>query len=482
MTTLKHQAASGVKWSTVSQVSRQGTMLLTTIILARLLTPSDFGLVGMAMVVIGFIEMFKDLGTSAAIIQKKEIPESLLSSIFWVNAGFGILSMAVLFFGAPLGGLFFHEHLVIPILRVLSFGFFISCISILQKAILERSLAFHTLAKIEITAVACGSVTGVGLALLGARVWSLVFQSLTTVLVTTILLWLSSPWKPKWVFYWQEVRSISSYSLNLVGFKIFNYFARNMDYLLIGRYLGALELGYYTLAYRILLFPLQNISGVVVRVMFPVYSSIQDDNLRFSRAYLKVAATIALITLPMMMGVFALARPFVLSVFGEQWRPVILLIMILAPIGMIQSVGTTVGAIYLAKGRTDWMFRWGIVAGLFLMIAFVIGLHWSIMGVAAAYAIASLILFYPSFAIPFTLIDLQFKHLLRVLYRPLANSLIMFASIIALRAMLPTILSNVTVFCLLILSGIIIYCATSWINNRKQINELWNLSGLARKD
>jgi len=481
MTSLKHQAVSGVKWSAVSQVSRQGTQLLTTIILAHLLTPSDFGLVGMAMVVIGFIGIFKDLGTSAAIIQRKVLSERLLSSIFWVNVGFGTLAMAVLFLGAPLGGAIYHEPRVIAILRILSLSFFISGLSILQQALLERSLAFDTLAKVEIISVLCGAVVGIGLAVVGAGVWSLVFQSLTTVSVTTVLLWLFSSWRPKRIFYWQEVKSVSSYSLNLVGFSIFNYFARNADYLLIGRYLGALELGYYTLAYRTLLFPLRNISAVIGRVMFPVYSAIQDDNRRFSYTYLKVASSIALITFPMMMGVLALAKPFVILVFGTKWLPVIPLLMILAPVGMIQSVGTTVGAIYQAKGRTDWMFRWGVGASTFIVVAFMLGVLWGVTGVAIAYATASFILFYPNFVIPFRLIDLEVAKLLKVLSKPFINSFFMFAVIVLFRMVLSSRLSDIVGLLLSAFLGIATYAGVSWMMmGRGQLKELWGLTGFGR--
>ncbi len=496
MIDLKNQAASGVKWSTVSQIGRQGTQLVTTIILARLLSPADFGLVGMAMVVIGFTGIFKDLGTSAAIIQRKELSEDLLSSIFWVNVGFGTLAMIILFFGAPLGGLFYQDHRVDAILRVLSLTFLISGPSILQQALLERSLSFHKLAKVEIGAVVCGAIVGIGLALTGFGVWSLVFQSLTIATITTVLLWLVSSWKPKWIFYWNEIKSVSSYSLNLTGFSIFNYFARNADYLLIGRYLGAQDLGYYILAYRILLFPLQNISSVIGRVMFPVYSSIQDNNRRFANAYLKVAKTIALITFPMMLGILALADPFVLTIFGVKWQPVILLIMIFAPVGLLQSIGTATGAIYTAKGRTDWMFRWGMGAGLFTIIAFTIGLYWGIVGVAAAYAIVTFSLSYFNFAIPFRLISLKFSQLLGVLWKPLMNSLIMFAAIIVFKAALLELISNRTVLNMIgfegipsialtnamvlglsIIVGIIVYSAASWVTSKEQLKELWELAG-----
>lgn len=478
MAILKHQAVSGVKWATISQAVQQVTQLVTTIILARLLTPSDFGLVGMAMVVTGFIAIFKDLGTSAAIIQRKEISEALLSSIFWVNVGFGALAMAILFFAAPFGGNFYHEPRVVAILRLLSLSFFISGLGILQQSLLQRSLAFNTLAKVEISAVFCGAIVGISMALTGAGVWSLVLQSLTTVSVATILLWLSSSWRPKRIFHWKEVKSVSNYSLNLTGFSIFNYFARNADYLLIGRYLGAQDLGYYTLAYRVLLFPLKNISAVMGRVMFPVYSNIQNDNRRFSSAYLRVVATIAFIVFPMMMWVLALAEPLVLAVFGETWQPVILLIMVLAPVGMTQSIGSTVGSIYKAKGRTDWMLRWGIGAGTIIVAAFLVGLHWGIVGVAVAYVIASFGLSYPSFAIPFRLIDLKFLNLLKVLWRPFVNSLLMFLVLIIFRQVLPPGLFNGFVLSLSIVLGFGVYMAASWVNSRDQLYELWNLARL----
>ena len=477
MTNLRYQAASGVKWSAASKTGRVAAKLLTTVILARLLTPSDFGLVGMAMVVIGFIGIFKDLGTSAAIIQQRELSGQLLSSIFWVNAGFGALATAILFFGAPFGGLFYHEPRVVAILRVLSLSFFISGLSILQQALLERSLAFRALAKVEFSAVVCGAVVGIGLAADGAGVWSLVFQSLTTVSVTTALLWLLSSWRPKWIFHWGEIKSVSSYSLNLMGFNLINYFARNADYLLIGRYLGAVELGYYTLAYRILLFPLQNVSGVIGRVMFPVYSGIQSDNCRFSHTYLKVASTIAIITFPMMIGVVVLAKPFIAVVFGMKWEPAILLLIILAPVGLIQSVATTVGDIYQAKGRTDWMFRWGIGSGIVVTIAFIIGLRWGVVGVATAYAIISFILFYPNFAIPFRLINLKFVYLLKVLVWPFVNSMFMFIAIRIFKAVLTATFSNATVLTLSIILGVIVYGVASWMNSKEQLKELWTLVG-----
>jgi PST family polysaccharide transporter len=480
MTNLRQKAVSGMKWSAISQAGRLGTQLLTTIILARLLDPSDFGLVEMAMVALGFVAIFKDLGTTAAIIQRKELSGTLLSSVFWVNVFFGLLIMIVLFALAPLIGLFYRELRVVTVLRVLSISFFISGLGMLQQALLERRLAFDTVAKLEALSTMVGAIVGIVLAVEGVGVWSLVFQSLVTVATLTMLLWWSSPWRPQWSFRWSEVKTISQFSLNLTGFSIINFFIRSADNLLIGRYLGAQELGYYTLAYRILLFPIQNISAVTGRVMYPVLSSMQDDNQRFAAAYLRVIAVISLITFPLMMGVVAVAKPLVLTFFGEKWQPVILLMVIFAPVGLIQSIGTTVGAIYQAKGRADWMLRWGVVSGIIIVAAFLIGLRDGIVGVATAYAIASFILFYPSFSIPFRLLGLKFSELPSLLWPSFINSVLMLIALTIFKTFLPASMSNVVVLALTACAGVIFYGLASWLTNQEQVKELWGLLGLNR--
>lgn len=477
---LVNKTVFAIKWSSISQVSRQIMQLVTTAVLARLLSPSDFGLVGMATIVIGFVGIFSDLGTSSAIIQRKNLSDSLINSLFWINVVFGLLAMVILLAVAPLVANFYQEPRVTLVLRVLSFTFLMSGISILQKAILERNLAFNTSAKIEISAVVAGSLLGISTAVMGWGVWSLVTQSLTVVSLTTILLWTVSKWQPKLAFSWEEVQEVSNYSLNLTAFSIFNYFARNADYILIGRFLGSQDLGYYTLAYRLMLYPLQNVSAVIGRVMFPALSKLQDDNARFSFAYLKMSSTIALISFPLMVSLWALAKPFILTFFGQQWQPVILLLMILAPVGMSQSIMTTVGIIYQVKGRTDWLFRWGIISGTLVVIAFVIGLQWGIIGVASAYAIATLILAYPNFAIPFRLINLPVRDLGAVLWRPLVASLIMLGLLLVVGFLLPANLASGWVLGISVPIGCITYLLASWWLNRKQIQQLFDMIGVKK--
>ncbi|MBW4519466.1 MAG: MOP flippase family protein [Scytolyngbya sp. HA4215-MV1] len=475
---LKKSVFMGVKWSTASQIGRQGMQIVTMIILARLLSPIDFGLVSMATVVIGFIAIFKDLGTASALIQRKHISDELLYSIFWLNAMFGLLATAILLGSAPLIGRIYHEPRVTPILGTLSLTFFIAGLSTLQQTVLERNLEFGKLAKIELGVTLLSSIIGVISALFQAGAWSLVYQTLVSVSATTILLWFVTGWQPKIIFDWNELKSITSYSLNLTGFSIFNYFARNADYFLIGRFLGVQSLGYYTLAYRIMLYPLQNIVWVIGRVIFPAFSQMQHDNTRFCYAYLRVTQTIAFVVFPLMVGLWALAEPFVLATFGASWQPVILLVLILSPIGMIHSIGTTVGDIYQAKGRTDWMLRWGLFAGTLVVCFFCIGLQWGIVGVAGAYAIVSALLIYPSFAIPFKLIGLSMREFLAGLWRPFLCSLLMLAVLAGSRLILPNGLASVWQLGILIPVGCLTYLLSSWLLNREQLQETLSIVGM----
>lgn len=473
---LKRKVTTGVKWSSVSQFGRQGMQLVTTVILARLLSPSDFGLASMAMVVIGFVFMFRDLGTSSAIIRQGDISEELLSSIFWINVTFGLLATITLYFFAPLAADFYREPRVAPVLKLLAISLLISSLGVLHQSILERELSFNKLAKLEVASAVFGSVVGIGSAVMGYGVWSLIYQTLASVTMTTLLLWLSSSWRPKFIFRWLEVKPIGFYSLSLVGFNIVNYFARNTDNLLIGRFLGAQSLGYYNLAYRIMLYPLQSISTVISRVTFPAYSKLRENDARFRYAYLDVVRTIALFTFPLMLGVTALSRPLIFTFFGSQWSPSIILLIILAPVGLAQSIGTTAGSVYQAKGRTDLMLVWGTGVSLLTIMAIIVGLQWGVIGVAAAYAAISIILTYPGLAIPCRLINLSVSNIGKSLWPALLGSSLMAIVLFLIESSFSRHTSSGITLAILILIGASMYILLSWMINRDQLRRM--LDGL----
>lgn len=473
MSGMRQQAASGLKWTTISQASRLGTQLLGVLILARLLPASDYGLIAMAAVVTGFASLFRDFGTAAAIIQKPDPSPQLLDSVFWLNVAFGVGLAVMLGLLAPLIAMGFAEPRLKEVLWILLLTFPIASLGAVHQALLEKASSFSPLAMVESTAAFIGLAGAVWAAWAGWGVFSLVLQAVLSAFLTTAGLWMVSRWRP--VLRWDagEIRGVMGFSGNLVGFNVFNYFIRNADNLLIGRFLGATDLGYYSMAYRLMLWPLQNISSVVSRALFPVFSRLQAEQGRLAGAYIRVAAAIALITAPLMFGFFVLREPFVAVALGDRWQPVADVLVWLVPVGLLQSIGTTVGTLYYATGRTDVMFKWGIAAGLLVIPAFAIGLQWGITGVAAAYAVASFLLFYPGLAIPFRLVDLRVGDVLMRIMPSILAAIVMALVVAALAAVWPGDTDNqLRRLILLVVVGIVTYGGLSLLTQRILLKDI----------
>lgn len=413
---LRQQTVSGIGWSSAAQIGRQGLMFLITVLLARLLTPEDFGLVGMILVFTGFVALFGELGFGAALIQRNEVNEKHFSSIFWVNLGMGAVLTVLLFIAAPLIAAFFREPSLTSLMKVGSFNFLIVSLGLVQKAILERNMQFRLMAFVEITAVLLGGSIAVVLALTGYGVWSLIWQLLLTSIITVVALWLVSKWRPQLIFNRRAISDLWGFSSHLLGFNAFNYWARNADNLLIGRFIGPAGLGIYTRAYTTMLLPLSQVTNVFGRVMFPALSKVQHDKERVKFIYLRAIAVIALVTFPMMLGLFVVADHFVLALYGPNWSEVIPVLRILCMVGLMQSIASTVGWIYQSQGRTDWLFRWGVFASSVGIVSFVIGIYiGTVEAVAFCYAVAILFLLYWNMSIPGKLIDMRFREVVRAL-------------------------------------------------------------------
>ncbi|MBL8175184.1 MAG: MOP flippase family protein [Bryobacterales bacterium] len=412
--TLTRKAVSGISWSMASVIGRQVLSFGAVAVLARILGPEAYGLIGMANVVTGFVVQFRDLGTGAAVVQRQSISPRMLSSVFWFNLLVGIVLGSGVFLLAGPAVSFFHDARVKPILQVMSLALPLASLSVVQQSLMSREMAFERLAVLEFVTSLIAYAAALGCALSGMGPWSLVVLNLASSFVSTAMLWFLSSWRPSWVFDREEIRSVWAFSLNLSGFGLVNYFSRNADNLIVGRVLGSAPLGYYQMAYNLMLYPIQNITSVISRVLFPAFAKIQDDDERFRSAYVRSCLLIGLVTFPVMAGLGVVADPFLRVVLGAKWIPAIATFQILAPVGMFQSVLGTVGQIYVAKGRTDLMLYWGIYGSAVMVISFLIGVPYGIAGVATAYSIAfyTLIL-YPVSVIPFRLIGLRFADFAR---------------------------------------------------------------------
>ena len=408
MATLKQQTITSIGWSTVGSLGKQSIQFVISVILARLLLPEDFGLLGMVVVFTGFATLFNDLGFGAALIQKKTLEEQHLSSVFWLNLGVGFFLTLLFMALAPLIASFYKEPQIVPLTRIVSIIFFVGAFGIVQKNLFSRKMQFKVLAAIDLLAVSIAGIIAIALAFAGYGVWSLIAQLVSFTILSVLLLWLRSNWHPRFIIKRRALKELWPFSSNLLGAQLLNYGVRNVDYLLIGRYVGSAGLGIYTRAYTTMLLPINQVTAVVGRVMFPALSRIQDDISKVKQVYLHANRMIALVTIPLMLGLLVVARPFVLTLYGPKWAAVIPVLQILCLVGIKQPLGTTVGWIYQSQGRTDLMFRWSILSFVVTIISFFIGIRWGIIGVATAYAIGNYLIWYPAIAIPGKLIDMTF--------------------------------------------------------------------------
>ena len=396
----------GVRWSAISGWGEHGIQFCVTIVLARLLLPHDYGLLAMATVFIGFLDVFSTMGFGKAVVQRREINNSLLSSLFYINLAIGGLLTIAGLAAAPLCAWIYRDPRVPPIMAALSLNFLLMAPAIVPQALLIRRMAFDRIACVQLSTKIIGGGLAIALAATGWGVWSLILPGLLFSLpLRTVLFFILSGWRPRMIFHWSEVRSVLSFGANLTGFAVFNYFARNADNFIIGAFLGARQLGFYSLAYGILLKPRDMVAHVLSRVLLPTLSRMQDDDARLKAAYLRACGAIAFVAFPMMLGLVAVAHLFVEVVLGEKWLPAVPLIYVFAPLGMIQPVWSTAGQLFLVKGRADWQFRWGVVSGSLIMCSFVIGLPWGVLGVAVSYTLTCLMLAVPGFWIPFRLVS-----------------------------------------------------------------------------
>lgn len=407
MTSSADLAARGFAWTFLSQTIRICCQVLGVVLLARLLPASDFGLLAMATAVTGFTSLFRDFGTTTAVIQRSTVPASLLDSVFWFNVGLGGCLASALVLLSPAVVSFFSEPRLYEVIWLLALAFPLEASGLVHQALFERASNFKPVAIVESVAALCGLCIAIWSAWQGWGVFSLVAQTLVSAAVATIGLWLMSAWRPGAKGSLAELGGLWHFSGNLVGFNVLNYFARTADNILIGRFSGASDLGFYTMAYRAMLWPLQNLSAVVGRALFPVLSRMQDEPERLARTYIKATAAIVLLSAPLMLGLFVLREPIVRAVLGEQWMPVADMLAWLAPIGLLQSLGTTVGYLYMAMGRTDLMFRWGVFGCTFTVLAFAVGIQWGTHGLLIAYLLATCVLFFPSLTVPLKLVKVS---------------------------------------------------------------------------
>src|SRR5262252_1147622 len=347
---LTQRTAAGVAWTSAFQVAKQLLQVVSVTVVARHVPPAAYGLVGMAILVTGLFETIRDAGIGQALIRERDMTDDVASTGFWLNCMVGGTAALIVNLAAWPASLFFHQPQIVAVLRVLSISFFLDALGVVPTAMLNRAMEFKKLALVQTCAAIFGTSVGITVAVLGGGVWSLVSGTLSIVTATMIGVWIMAPIRLKFVFHRDVARRILNFGLNLSGYHVFNYFSRNTDNLLVGKFLGNVALGYYQMGYALMTYPLQNFTVMVATVVYPAMTKFHDDHARVRAAYLRTAALVTLVTLPIMLGMGITASPFVRVVLGARWAPVASLLAVFAPLGALQAIYATTGVLFNSQG------------------------------------------------------------------------------------------------------------------------------------
>jgi O-antigen/teichoic acid export membrane protein len=410
---LRPLIVSGLAWKGISQVATQVTRLGVAVLLARILAPHDYGLAGMVLVFTSFVLVLSDLALGSRLVQRRVLSDADTSTAFWTSVGAGVVFTGLgIGLAGPIASLLGEPRLR-PMIAVLSITFLLSGISLTQSALLVRSMSFRALELREMAGTAAGAAIGILIAFLGFGAWAIIAQQLTVSIVATVLVWLYSSWRPKWTYSLASLRDFAGFSGNMLGASFVLQLRATSDNFLIGRFVGASALGVYALAYNVVLVPFNRVAIPLSQVLFPAMSQIQDDLERMKTYWVRSLRLIAAIAMPALLGLIVAAPDFTEVILGHSWQRAVPVIRLLAVVAIFQTLQFLNATILQAVDRTDLLLKWTAFSYIAALGAFVTGLQWGVVGVAAAFAIVSVVI-EPLYArLTAATIGLSFRELIR---------------------------------------------------------------------
>jgi len=396
---LKHKIFGGVVWNSIGLIIDNGLHMIVKLILARLLLPEEFGIIGFAVVFTGMIRVLSDMGMSAALIQRKddELKPIDYDTAFWAGIVWGLfLATIITFVVTPIAASFFNEPLLKTIIPVLAITFLLKPLTKIHIVNITRKMDFKRIVIPRNISRITAAVIAIIMALMGYGVWSLVFQRVLTNLFLAIIYSYVSDWRPKMRFSLISFRKIFSFGVYTTGTGVFNYLTGNIDYLLIGKMLGAQQLGVYSLAYNLTYVVRGQIMGVINSVLYPVYSKIQDDVNTIKRYYFKVIKYNCIVIYPMMVGLILLAEPLVLIGLGERWSEAVIPIQLMAGAGLVHLLTSSNTILLRGIGKPRLEMIMSIIKTLGVTVPFIIlgVLYYGINGAAAGLLAAKTVIFF----------------------------------------------------------------------------------------
>ena len=451
---LKRKSVRGGMVTLLSQGISTAVHLVSTVVLARLLSPEDFGVMSMVAAITAFASLFRDLGLSTAAVQRDQISPALQSNLFWLNLALGALLTGALCAAAPLVAAFYGRPELRWVTVALSFNFLISSLGTQHGVLLTRRMQFGRKAAAGIGGSILGLGVSIALALQGYRYWALVWGGLSGSVTSVLLLFIVSPFRPTWPSRGTGVLSLVRFGASVTAFNIINYFHRNLDNLLIGKVWGAEALGLYTRAYALLMFPIQAIRNPLNAVAFPAMSKLQNEPEAYRTYYRRLTLLNAFFSMPLSAFLFVTATPRIELLLGSNWKRVVPIFSVLAGVAFIQSSHNLWGVVVLSRGMGKQYLYGGIFNTVFCALGFIVGLPWGAVGVATGYAVATYVTAYPILFWAFRNSPLRLGDYFQSVARPAMASIIATAVCISLEQVF-VIFSNIPPVVSLLLFGLL---------------------------
>ncbi len=462
--TLKSRVIHGLSWSFISRIGMQVFQFGFGVVLARTLSPVEFGVFGMLVIFTGFAITLSDGGLNSALIHKQGATEADKSTVFWLQLMLGV-GLTVLFFAcAHTIARFYELPDLAPLTQLAASVFVIQSIGQTHYALYMKEFRFRALAIANVISTAVSGAVAVGLALEGFGVWALAWQAVTVAIVNCALYWLQSDWRPRFMFSIQSAVELGRYAIYLLGHGTVNYWLRNADNLVVGKFIGAEQLGVYARAYSLMLLPLNNLAAVVGQVMFPALAEMQGDLPRFRRTFLTATQMIAFITFPTMFGLALLADPFIILVYGIKWAQVVPILQVLSFVGLFQSIVFPVAWVFNALGQTRTQFNLSLICAVIFAIAIAIGMQWGAIGVAWGYATCALITGLLVLHVAGGYIGLSLGTVLASVGRTFATASAMAVVVLLLDQQVLGNFSNLIRLMGGVICGVIVYVGLCWVS------------------
>ncbi len=388
---LSQQTISGVFWSALERIGSLGIQFIITIIIARILTPGDYGLIGMLSIFTALGAVILDSGFGQALIRKKEVSQVDYCSVFYTNLVLGVLIYLVLFFCAPLIASFFHSPELKQVSRFVFLVFPINSLGLIHNTIINRNINFKILAKVSVLSALGSGVFGVFFAYLGFGVWTLVYQTILFYTFNTILLWIFNKWRPSLLFSFQAIKSLFAFSMSLMSTGVIIVVFNNIYTLIIGRYYPVAQVGFYSQAKRFQDLPTQTLTGVIQRVTFPVLSIIQDDALRLKAGYQRIIKLTIFLNTPIMLGLIVISHNLFLLLLTEKWLPAVPYFQLLCIYGVLFPLHSINVNILNVRGQGKILLTLEIIRRILLIVAIILTINHGVTILLIGYILSSLV-------------------------------------------------------------------------------------------